>query len=123
MTSIVEFNGKPCKNSSELVSMVTATAPGTTVPVKIMRAKKPMTLNVKVEELNIEAEQARRRRRRGRTREPDAAEGHRLRHVDRRPHARTLARRLALPAGAGGAIVSDVDQGGAAARRASGRAT
>src|SRR4029077_913320 len=55
---IVEFNGKPVKNSAELVSMVTATAPGTTVPVKIVRARKTMTLNVKIEELNIEDEQA-----------------------------------------------------------------
>ena len=37
---IVEFNGKPVKNSDELVAMVVRTAPGTTVPVKVIRGKK-----------------------------------------------------------------------------------
>jgi len=55
---ILEFNGKPVKNSSDLVSMVVRTAPGTTVPVKISRAGKSQTLNVKVDELNVEAEQS-----------------------------------------------------------------
>ena len=36
--------------------MVTRTTPGTTVPVKIMRARKTQTLNVKVEELDLLAE-------------------------------------------------------------------
>ena len=37
--------------------MVMRTAPGTTVPVEIYRAKKAMTLNVKVDELNLAQEQ------------------------------------------------------------------
>ena len=32
---IVEFSGKPVRDNSELVSMVTRTAPGTTVPVRV----------------------------------------------------------------------------------------
>ena len=53
--------------------MVTRTAPGTTVPVKIVRAKKVMTLNVTVEELDVDAEQgseARSRRTRKRAEQP-----------------------------------------------------
>jgi serine protease Do len=50
---IVEFNGKAVKDNNELVSLVTRTAPGTTVPVKIVRNRKPLTLNVKVAELSL----------------------------------------------------------------------
>ena len=112
---ILEFNGRPVKNSGELVAMVSATAPGTTVPVKVMRAKKPLTLNVTIEELNVETE------REGPVQElapglkPDeptetgfgfSVEG----------LTANQARRLNLPSGTGGAIVSDVDPAGAAAR-------
>jgi serine protease Do len=48
---IVEFNGRPVRSNDELVSLVTRTAPGTTVPVKIVRDKKTMTLNVRVDEV------------------------------------------------------------------------
>ena len=37
--------------------MVVATKPGTTVPVKVLRDKKERTLNVTVEELDLDAEQ------------------------------------------------------------------
>ena len=56
---IVEFNGKPVRNNNELVSMVTRTAPGTTVPVKVLRDKVEKRLDVTVDELNLEAETAR----------------------------------------------------------------
>ena len=56
---ITEWNGKAVKDSNDLVSMVTHTAPGTTVPVKVLRDKKAVTLNVKVEELDLQQESAR----------------------------------------------------------------
>ena len=34
---IIEFNGRPVPNSNNLVNMVTATKPGTSVPVKVVR--------------------------------------------------------------------------------------
>ena len=37
--------------------MVVATKPGTTVPVKVLRDKQEKTLNVTVDELDLEAEQ------------------------------------------------------------------
>ena len=48
---IVEFNGKPVNRSEELPQIVAATAPGTTVPVKVIREGKERTFNVRVEEL------------------------------------------------------------------------
>ena len=36
---IIEFNGKPIQRRDQLVSMVVATKPGTTVPVKVLRDK------------------------------------------------------------------------------------
>ena len=53
---IVEFGGKPVGTRDELVRMVVETKPGTTVPIKVIRDKKERTLDVKVEELDLEAE-------------------------------------------------------------------
>ena len=54
---IVEFNGRPVTTATSCVKMVTATKPGTSVPVKVLRNKQEQTLNVTVEELDLEAEQ------------------------------------------------------------------
>src|SRR5206468_8161692 len=54
---IIEYNGRPISSSDELVKMVVATKPGTTVPIKVMRNKQEKTLNVTVDELDLEAEQ------------------------------------------------------------------
>src|SRR5687768_3204521 len=37
---ITEFNGRPVPNTNELVKMVTATKPGTTIPVKLLRTER-----------------------------------------------------------------------------------
>lgn len=111
---ITEFNGKPVKNSDDLVAMVTATAPGTTVPVKIMRAKKAQTLNVTVEELNLDAEREEPMTvAPGRVPEEPTDTGFGMAIEGLTP---TRARRLNLPNGTGGAVVSDVEPAGAAAR-------
>ena len=60
---IVEFNGKPVRRRDELVAMVVATKPGTTVPVKVLRDKEEKSLNVTVDELNLEDETGRQARR------------------------------------------------------------
>jgi serine protease Do len=54
---IVSFNGKPVQDSDDLPQMVTATRPGTTVPLRIVRNGKEQTLNLTVGELNLDAEQ------------------------------------------------------------------
>jgi serine protease Do len=53
---IVGYNGKPVRNRDELVSLVTATRPGTTVPLSIVRDRQEQTLSITIEELDIEAE-------------------------------------------------------------------
>jgi serine protease Do len=111
---VTEFNGKPIKDSNTLVDLVVHTAPGTTVPMKIVRNGKPMTLNIKIEELNVEDELA--------TAAPDATPV-----PDRAPEPKEtgfgmtveavtpqISRRMQVPAGRGGAIVSDIEPRGAA---------
>ncbi len=60
---IVEFNGVPIRNIPHLQSLVGRTAPGTTVPIKIVRGGKEMTIQVQIGERTPEvvaaAEQAR----------------------------------------------------------------
>jgi len=109
---IVEFNGKPVRNSDELVSMVTHTAPGTTVPVRIVRNRKTQTLNVTVEELNLDSERSETVLPKENAPEEtkDTAFGITLEGLTAQ-----MARRLNLPAGTTGAIVTDVDPSGAAA--------
>ncbi len=53
---IIAFNGKPVKNSNDLVNMVTATRPGTSVAVRIVRDGREQTLTLVVDELDLEAE-------------------------------------------------------------------
>jgi serine protease Do len=105
---ITEFNGRPVGNDDSLVSMVVATRPDTTVPVKLVRDRKTMTVNVTVGELNLEAEQQGLRRATAPT--PDRPEpvetdfGMVLREIT--PNA---SRQLSIPTGEGGAIVESVE--------------
>jgi serine protease Do len=101
---IVEFNGKPVKNSDELVAMVVRTAPGTTVPVKVIRGKKPMTLNVTVAELDVQAEQQQVQAAPEANEPKETGFGMSIEGI-----TPNLARRLGLPSGRGGAVVSEVD--------------
>jgi serine protease Do len=114
---IVEFNGRQVPNRDDLVKMVVATKPGSTVPVKILRNKQEKTLSVTVEQLDLEAEQqslsARRNNNSGGN---DTSEtqgsgfGLTLSNLTSQ-----VARRLQLPTGRMGALVTDVDQDGPAA--------
>jgi serine protease Do len=118
---ITQFNGKVVKDNSALVDMVMRTAPGTTVPVEIYRNKKPMTINVKVDELNLAQEQetvagdnggARQDRQRNPRNEPkDTAFGMQLRDL-----TPAIARDLGLPNNRTGAVISSVQPAGSAFR-------
>ena len=110
---VVEFNGKPVHDSGQLVNMVTRTAPGTTVPVKLYRAKKAMTLNVKVEQLDLTVEQEAVARAR---QEPDAGPAPQETGFGITINALTpaLRQQLRVPAGQNGAVVTQVDPGSAA---------
>jgi len=113
---IVGYNGKPVKNSNELVSMVTATKPGTSVPVRVIRDGRERTINVVVDELDLEAEgnnqQSRARGGRGGGPEPETTAGFGLTLNNITPD---IARQLRLES-ARGAVVVDVDPNSPAAR-------
>jgi serine protease Do len=116
---ILEFNGKMVRRRDELVEAVTNTKPGTTVPVKVLRGIdektfEEKTLNVTVDELNLEAEEGTRRP----TQEPpdnaiEESKGFGLTLSALTPDT---ARRLRAPTDTEGVLVSDVAQGSTAAR-------
>jgi serine protease Do len=113
---IIQFNGKPVKDRDALVSMVVATPPNTTVPVKVVRDKEEKTLNVRVGELDLEAEQAALNGGRGRdndTPQQEASSGFGMSLSNITPD---VARRLRLDDNAKGAVVVDVDPASPAAR-------
>jgi serine protease Do len=111
---IVAFNGKPVANRDELVRSVVSTKPGTRVDVKVIRDKQEKTLNVTVEELNLEDEnQSARRSGQPGEAEEDTASGFGMTLGNITPD---VARRLRLEADQRGAVVVDVEPQGAAAR-------
>jgi serine protease Do len=109
---VVSYNGKPVKDSDALVGEVVTTKPGPTVPITVYRDNEKKTLSVTVDELDLEAEQGRSAR--GGSEEPSepAQTGFGMTLDAITPE---MARRLDLPRGDGGAIVSDVDSTGPAA--------
>ncbi|HEV3140209.1 MAG TPA: Do family serine endopeptidase [Vicinamibacterales bacterium] len=115
---IVEFNGRPIANSDELVKMVMATRPGTSVPLKVMRNRQEKTVSVTVEELDLEAEQQQARAGRSNPSrdqqqpEEHGASGFGLTLENLTP---ALQRRMRIPAGQSGAVITDVDPEGPAA--------
>jgi len=116
---IVEFNGKTITDNSQLIGLVTRTTPGTTVPVKVIRDKKAMSFNVKVEELDLEAEQAlltgggggARGRATPREQPKDTGFGMTIEQI-----TPETARALRLPQGRTGVVVSEVDPTSSAAQ-------
>jgi serine protease Do len=106
---IVEFNGVAVTKYDDLVKNVTATRPGTQVPVKVMRDRQERTLTVTVDELDLDAEQNRTQSRGDApSQEPqeDHGEGFGLTLQDLTP---AIARRLQMPTGQNGAVIVDVD--------------
>ncbi len=106
---ITEVNGKPVATRDELIRIITSTKPGTTVPVKIVREKKERTVNVTVEELDLEAESGAAQGEPGS--EQDASSGFGLTLGNLTP---SISRSLRLPPGTAGAVIMDVDPGSAA---------
>ena len=109
---VTEFNGRPVNNDRTLVEMVVATKPGTTVPVKVIR-------DGAREVAQRHGGGARPRRRdaattRPRRGETDVAQGFGIVLEDITP---AIARRLRLPQGVTGALVSEVRPRSVAARQ------
>jgi serine protease Do len=114
---VVVYNGKAVKDSDALVAMVVNTKPGTSVPVEIYRNNQKKSVNVTIEELDLDAEQTRQARRTtGTPGEPVEVQpaqtsfGMTLEQI-----TSDVAHRLELPANTGGAVVTDVEHDSAAA--------
>jgi serine protease Do len=107
---IVEFNGRPVQNNEALVSMVVATKPGTSVPLTVYRNNERKTLNITIDELDLEAEQGLQSRRSDSAEPTEAGFGMTL-----EPISPDIARQLELPRGRGGAIVADIERDSPAA--------
>lgn len=103
---LVEFNGKPVTNRDELIRLVTGTKPGTTVPVKLLREGKERTVTLTVEELDLEAEGGSVSTPEGTDEDTSSGFGVTLGNI-----TSAMARQLRLPAGATGALVTDVEPG------------
>jgi serine protease Do len=114
---IIEYNGKPVKDSDMLVGMVVNTKPGQTVPVTVIRNKEGKsferkTFNVTIGELNLEAEQGRLMTRRSQPDEEQASTGLGMNIESITPD---IARELELPRDRGSVIVTHVERNSAAA--------
>ena len=106
---ILSWNGQPVANNDDLVSKVTKTKPGQTVPIRVMRERQERTLNVTVEELNLENEGTRRARAAGGTaEEPAPTKGFGMTIED---VTADWARQLRLNSTQRGAVITDVDRG------------
>jgi serine protease Do len=113
---ITQYNGRPVQNNNELVKMVVATKPGTNVQVKVLRNKQEKTLNLTVDELDLEAEQNPTRRSTQQNDQPEPEpQGTGSFGLTLEPVTPQMARRLRLPSGRTGAVVTEVDPDGASA--------
>src|SRR3954463_1662497 len=106
---IVEFNGHPVTKYDDLVKTVIVTKPGTQVPVKVLRNKDQKTFTVTVDELDLAAEQNAPQSRNNNGNQAPQEEhgaGFGLTLQDLTP---ATARRLQVPSGQSGAVITDVD--------------
>jgi serine protease Do len=110
---ILEVNGKAVPNRDDLVQTIVGLRPGSTVPLKILRDKQEKTLNVIIGELDLEAEGNQAGSEQQNEEEENANEGFGI-SVGNLTADR--ARRLGVPSGTTGALITDVDPAGPAAR-------
>jgi serine protease Do len=113
---IVEYNGKPVANRDALVTAVQETKPGASVPIKVIRDQKERTLSVKVEELDLESENSASAR--GREREQPEEQAANSFGMSLQDLTSDMARRLRVPQGQEGVLITDVDPSGPAGRSA-----
>ena len=105
---IVAYDGEPVGDTRDVQNRVVATRPGTTVPLDVVRNGEPLTLDVTIGELDLEAET---RPAVADARE-ETSEGFGITVRDLTPQ---VARRLGVPDDTEGAVVADVQRGGTAA--------
>ncbi len=103
---IVEYNGRPVKGELDFRDMVARTEPGTTVPVKVIRNGREVTLRVKVGEAPDQEQ-----RQQGTQQE---REGGRKLGITIERLTPELAERLRLPRNSQGVVITEVVPGSAA---------
>jgi serine protease Do len=111
---ITEYNGKAIQNTTELQRLVAATKPGTTVPIKVIRNLKEMTVRATVEELDLDAERGARESRNTQREQPEE-QGQNSFGLTLSNLTPGTARRLQMPSGQTGALITDVDDNGPSA--------
>jgi serine protease Do len=107
---IIEYNGRAVPGTTDLVKMVTATKPGSSVPVRIVRDRREQTVTLIVDELDLEAEQGLQSRG-GQSPSPDQ-QGSNSFGLTLGNLSPQVARQLQMPSGRSGALVTGVDQNG-----------
>jgi serine protease Do len=105
---VIEYNGQPVRSSNDLIAMVVATKPGTTVPVKVVRNRQQRTLNITVDQLDLLAAEEETAQARQST---ESGIG-----IVVEPLTAQWQRRLEVPAGRTGVLVTEVIPGSEAAR-------
>ena len=103
---ITHYNGKSVADNNQLRNAVAATAPGTSVPVQILRNGKSETLQATVGELAAKKD---------RSDSSSNPSGHGKYGLSVQPLTPDLAESAGVPRGAQGLIVTDVDPSGIAA--------
>ena len=111
---VVEYNGKGVQNTTDLQKLVAATKPGSTVALKVVRNGKEQTLRATVEELDLDAERTGRQAR-GNEREQPEEQGQDSFGLTLGNLTPQMSRRLQMPSGQAGAVVTDVDDSGPSA--------
>jgi serine protease Do len=95
--------------------MVSATKPGTSVALKVMRNSKEQTLHATVEELDLDAERTGRTTRNGAEPQPPEDQGQDSFGLSLGNLTPQTARRLQMPSGQVGAVITEVDPDGPSA--------
>jgi serine protease Do len=110
---ILSFNNKAVRRSEDLIGMVTATRPGSTVPLRVVRDGTERTINITVDELDYDSENQQTRREEP-VATPDSRETSRGFGIELDTLTSDWSRRLQLK-DTRGAMVRGVDPDGPAA--------
>ncbi len=113
---VIAYNGKPIRNSEDLVQAVINTRPGSTVPLRIVRDKQEQTKNITVDELDLESEtQARNDAGANRSgpAQPEPSSGFGMSLGNLTPQ---IAQRLRIDDGTRGVVVMEVEPESSAAK-------
>ncbi len=111
---ITKFNDKPVQNTTDLQKAVASTKPGTSVNLSVVRNGKDQQIRAVVEELDLDAERGSRQTRSNEREQPEV-QGQDSFGLTLGNLTPQMARRLQMPSGQGGAVVSDVDENGPSA--------